>query len=227
MKLSVITPSARGVKELSQLLRDFRNQTANSIPGLYEHIVVYDGVPPQDVVDLMKNHANPQTVFTHIKKDMGNILRAPGTRPRNHGINIAKGEFVYFFDDDDRAKDTLVETLAFGSQDDILCVIQMSCQESRMYKNGKPDEIVLIPEVGLPTFPIICHVGTPCFTVPRAWAVANPWQDEPEHDYRFIKRIVERYRPKINFIPGMLVDVDGLVVKGLRDWVSKPPFYRD
>jgi hypothetical protein len=96
-----------------------------------------------------------------------------------------------------------------------------------MYKNGSPDRIVLIPEVGLPTFPMICHVGTPCFMVPRKWALEEPWQHEPEHDFRFIKRIMDKFKPQVFFSPRMLVDVDGLVLRGLRDWVDFPPFYRN
>lgn len=102
----------------------------------------------------------------------------------------------------------------------------MTCQESRMYKNGSPDRIVLIPEVGLDRFPVCCHVGTPCVMMPRKWALECPWQHEPEHDYRFFARVVEKFRPGIRVTPGMSVDVDGLVLRGMRDWVSMPPFYR-
>jgi len=220
--VSVITPSCRGVKELSQLLRDFRNQTFKS----FEHIICYDGPPPKDVVQLMKNEAAPNTVFVSIDKDMGDMRVAPGTRTRNHGVSIAKGEWVCFFDDDDRAKDTYVETLISNCDENTISVVQMSCQESRMYRNGDPNRIILIPEIGLNFFPVICHVGTPCFMVPRAWAVDLPWQHEPEHDFRFIKRIVEKYKPQVNLVGGMQVDVDGLVTRGMRDFVSIPPFYR-
>ena len=222
-KLSVITPSCRGVKELSQLLRDFRNQTCKD----FDHYIVYDGNPPQDVLDLMKNHkGHPQTVFTSIPKDLGNMMIAPGTKPRNHGTSLAKGEWVYFFDDDDRAKDTLIEVLASVAYQNVMPVVQMSCSEYRQSR-GDPTRIKLIPEVGLPYFPMICHVGTPCFAVRKEWAVAEPWQDEPEHDFRFIKRICERFNPQIRLIPGMQIDVDGLVLRGMRDFVSNPPFYRE
>jgi hypothetical protein len=84
----------------------------------------------------------------------------------------------------------------------------------------------LIPEIGLPYFPIICHVGTPCVMVPRKWALEDPWRYEPEHDFRFIKRIVEKHKPEIHIKHGLQVDVDGLITKGVRDWVSIPPFFR-
>jgi len=49
--ISVITPASRGVKELSQLLRDFRNQTYKD----FEHIIVYDGEPSEEIIFLMNS----------------------------------------------------------------------------------------------------------------------------------------------------------------------------
>jgi glycosyltransferase involved in cell wall biosynthesis len=224
-RISVITPTNRGVKNLDHLIRDFRNQTLPK--DQWEHVIVYDGTPPDDVKVFMKIHEKDYDLkFVSIDKDPGNMQIAPGTRPRNHGVSIASGEYVVFFDDDDRAKDLYLETLSSGTVDDMISVVQMSCQESRMYRNGNPNRIILIPEIGLHEFPVICHVGTPCFIVKRAWALECPWQHEPEHDYRFIKRIVEKYQPRIQISGGMLVDVDRLVTRGLRDWVTHPPFYR-
>jgi len=226
MLISVITPASRGVMALGYLINDFRNQTFPK--ELFEHIIVWDGDIPQDVKDFMDLHKNEYNInFTNISKDVGDMKIAPGTRPRNHGVQIAKGAYVVFADDDDRYKDTYLESLATCiGHDNMISVVQMSCQESRMYKNGNPNRIVLIPEVGLPGFPIICHVGTPCFIVKREWALECPWEHEPEHDFRFIHRIVEKYKPQVNFIGGMAVDVDGLVTRGMKDFVSHPPFFR-
>ena len=222
--ISVITPASRGVKELSQLIRDFRNQTYK----IFEHLIIYDGEPSKDIIDLMKNHKKDYDLkFLWIKKDRENMKIAPGTKPRNYGVSIAKYPYCYFFDDDDRAKDTLLETLISGTHDNTITIVQMSCPQSRIYKNGDPDQIVLIPEIGLHYFPVCCHVGTPCFILKREWAVEEPWQHEPEHDFRFIKRICEKFNPVVQIIGGMQIDVDGLVTKGMKDWVSIPPFYRD
>lgn len=221
-KISVITPTVRDVKQLAILLNDFRNQTFKK----FEHIIVYDGQPPEDVIALMKK-TPPYVRFHHIEKDSGNMKQSPGTNPRNLGIKISLGEYLVFCDDDDRYKDTYLESLISGTKNSTITIVQMSCQQSRMYKNGDPDIILLVPEIGLYAFPVCCHIGTPCFIVRREWAVEEPWQHEPEHDFRFIKRICEKFRPEIRIVGGMQVDVDGLVIKGMKDWVSIPPFYRE
>lgn len=222
--VSVITPASRGVKELSNLFRDFYNQTAKN---LMEHIVVYDGTVPDDVQQLADKYKKLYNLkFTSVSKDLGDMLRSPGTKPRNYGLSLAKGSYVIFADDDDRYKDIFVETHLNGIQENMISVVQMSCSEARIFRNGNPKRIVLVPEVGLPYFPIICHVGTPCCMFPRKWALEDPWRYEPEHDFRFIKRIVEKHKPLIHLKNGMVVDVDGLVTKNIKDWVSKPPFFR-
>lgn len=222
--LSAITPSHRGVKELQNIMNDFRNQTLPK--ESYEHVIVYDGTPPPEITEFMKKDHGYNIQFFSIEKDLGNMSIAPGTKPRNYGIEKARGEYVIFCDDDDRYKDTYCESLVAGMQEGIINVVQMSCQESRMYRNGDPNRVVLVPEVGLPQFPMICHVGTPCFIVPRKWALEDPWREEKEHDFRFIKRIVDKHKPRINIRSGMQVDVDGLVIRDMKDWVTHPPLYR-
>lgn len=223
--VSIVTPTVRGVKELTQLLRDFRNQTLPK--SAWEHIIVFDGTPPQDVVAFVAKMGGSHTKLVSIKKDMGDMRIAPGTIPRNHGAKVARGQFIVFCDDDDRYKDRYVETLLNGAADNALSVTQMTCQLSRMFRDGDPEKWVLVPEVGFPGgFPRICHVGTPCVMMPRKWVIETPWQHEPEHDFRLFKRLVEKYNPEIHFMPGMYVDVDGVVLRGLKDWVSMPPFYR-
>jgi len=219
--ISVIVPSHRTSNELTTILRDFKNQTFKQ----FELIVVYDGTPPQDVLDLMKSHKDIR--FFSIEKDPGNMSIAPGTRPRNYGVQQARGEYCVFCDDDDRYKDTYLEALITGTGNGVINIVQMSCAESRMFRNGDSTRIRLIPEIGLPGFPIICHVGTPCFIVRTEWALQEPWREEKEHDFHFIRRICERFRPQVRIVGGMNVDVDGLVTQGMKDWVSIPPFYRE
>lgn len=223
--LSVITPASKGVRHLEHLIRDFKNQT---LVKQIEHIIVWDGKVPTDVQEFMKIHEKDYNIrFCHVVKDLGDMKNSPGTKPRNHGISISRGEYLVFCDDDDRYKDTYCETLVSNMSNKSITVVQMSCQESRIYRNGNPERTILVPEIDIHQFPVICHVGTPCFCVPKEWAIAEPWRHEPEHDFRFIKRICDRFNPIVQIIGGMLVDVDGIVTRGIRDWVSKPPFYRN
>jgi len=222
--ISVITPVSRGIDHLSHLVRDFHNQTFKN----FEHNIIYDGKPSQNIFDFMKLHEKDYNVkFTWIKKDIGDMNTSPGTNPRNYGIAASTGKFCCFCDDDDRYSDHYLETFASNISDNSIVVVQMSCQTSRIYKDGSPDRTILVPEIGLPTFPIICHVGTPCFCLPTFYARTEPWRHEPEHDFRFIKRICDKFHPEIRIIGGMMIDVDSKVIGTLRDWVSIPPFYRE
>jgi glycosyltransferase involved in cell wall biosynthesis len=222
-KISVITPASRGVKCLTHLINDFKNQTFQD----FEHLIVWDGKVPVEVASFTNIHKNDYNIrLMNVEKDLGNMNQSPGTNPRNHGIQHSQGEYLVFADDDDRYKSSYLEKLLTSTGENHITVVQMSCTESRIYKNGNPNRIILVPEMGLPTFPIICHVGTPCFIVKRKWAIAEPWRHEPEHDFRFIKRICEKYNPVVHIVGGMQVDVDSAVIKNMKDWVTFPPFYR-
>ena len=227
--VSVITPASRGVKELRNLINDFNNQTLKSLKGSFEHILVHDGPPPADVQEFMDRILKKglyDLKFTSISKDTGNMTVVPGTRPRNHGVSLTTGEYCVFCDDDDRYNSRYLERLVEGLDGDTINVVQMACAESRIYTNGNPDRICAVPEIGLPMFPMCGHVGTPCFILKRSWVVDLPWLDEPEHDYRLLKRICLKYNPKIRIIPEIMVDVDGYI-RGMKDWVSMAPFYRE
>jgi glycosyltransferase involved in cell wall biosynthesis len=166
--------------------------------------------------------------FSLMKKDRDALNTAPGTGSRNYGIKCATGDYVCFADDDDRYSDLWLERLLTGCSENSIGVVQMNIAEHKI--NGRQTgQFRLIPEADLKMFPVPCHVGTPCFAVPRTWALDNPWQSEPDHlhDFHFIQRICERYHPSVHIAPGWSVDVDGCQVGQLRDWVSKPPYYRN
>ena len=91
--LSVITPASKGVEHLTHLVRDFKNQTLPR--ALWEHIIIWDGIVPDDVQAFMKEHEHDYNIrFTNIEKDPGNMTIAPGTRPRNKGLELAEGKFT-------------------------------------------------------------------------------------------------------------------------------------
>lgn len=221
--ISVITPASRGIQNLSFLFRDFKNQTFQDM----EHICVYDGRPSEEVINLAEQYKKLYNLkFCSIEKDFGDMHRSPGTKARNYGTSIAKGAFVVFCDDDVRFKDSYLEVLINGMTPNKISVVQVACKESRLFKNGNPNKIAVIPEIGLPTFPIICHVDTANCIFPRKWVLEDPWRYEPEHDYQLIKRIIEKHRPEILMKNGIQADLDGIFVKGIKDFVSIPPYFR-
>jgi hypothetical protein len=57
--------------------------------------------------------------------------------------------------------------------------------------------------------------------IPRKWAIADPWRHEPQHDYRFFKRIVDKYKPPVLIKPGIQVDVGGLLLLDEKDWTHQ------
>jgi len=219
MLISVITAASR-LNHLNQLLRDMRNQTVQDM----EHLIVWDGNIPDEARTLVASAGyNAKLFYSKGKRDP----TAPGTAPRNYGIQRATAPFICFADDDDRYADVWLERLLRGCSDTSIGVVQMNCPEYKI--NGKhTSRFRLIPEVDLKAFPVPCHIGTPCFAVPRQMAVDNPWQSESDHlhDFHFIQRICEKYKPVIHLEPGWSVDVDGAQVGRIRDWVSKPPYWR-
>jgi len=208
-KITVVTPSNRGPAELQRLKMDFHQQTFAG----FEHLIIYDGEPTEEIRDIV---VEGNTKLISIRKSKDKIT---GTTPRNKGIEYAHGDYIVFADDDDRYKSTYLESLM--EHTDIhkneLTVVRMACQESRISRNGNPNRIVCIPERDMPV-PRICHIGTPCFIVPTAWAREQPWRDEPEHDFHFYNRIVQKYKPKITLIEVMQVDVDSETIGDMEIW---------
>lgn len=219
--ISVITPTIDGPKELSVLINDFKNQTFKN----FEHIIIYDGQPPQDVSKYMANM--PSWVkFGYVIKDKLSHSNAKGTRARNEGLKRATGTFVCFADCGfDRYKDTYLEALLSGAAEDAISVVQIGAFENRLFKNGDPTKFRLIPEIGIYEFPVRCHIDTINCLFPKK--LIECWSDEQDHDYVFIKKICDKYHPRINFKGGLYASKDGAFVGNIKDWVSIPPFYRD
>ena len=197
-KISVIVPCSRGVEAIKSIMSDFDQQTFRD----FEMVFVYDGKAPEAVNGFV----------TEIPKSTDSKA-GRGTTPRNYGISLARGEYVVFCDDDDRYRSTYLESLMNFTCDNRLTVVQMMCPESRCVRNGRDNYYLNIPEIGIP-IPSLCHIGTPCFVVKREWALDLPWRDEPNHDYHFYKRIVDKYKPEIFLNPVVMVDVDGKIIRG-------------
>ena len=217
-ELTVICPTSRPVANVLQVIRDFKNQTYRD----FELLIIRDGPYPEGWEDAVQHVLAPNMHYTCIPKSND---KYSGTTLRNKGIELCKTRWISFFDDDDRAKDCYLEYLMSSNHSDRITVTQMAIPKSKV--NGKQSgEITIVPESVLTMFPVLCHCGTPTAAVKTVWAQNFPWQDIPNHDYEFYAEIIKWVKPPVSKIEGAVVDVDGCLTKGLKDWVSKPPFYR-
>ncbi|MCF6182886.1 glycosyltransferase [Lutibacter sp.] len=87
--VSVIIPTYNRPAYLKQTLESIVNQTYTNI----EIIVVDDGSPNEDALDVCKNFET--VTYLKIKNSGG------PSKPRNIGIKKAKGKYIAFLDDDD------------------------------------------------------------------------------------------------------------------------------
>lgn len=96
IKISVIVPTFNNTKEnMDRLIKSFDNQTMNS--DEYEIIFVDDG--SSDFQSFKRLKEIEQERENYIVK--GISPSGWGSKPRNMGTQIAKGEYVFYCDDDD------------------------------------------------------------------------------------------------------------------------------
>ena len=223
-KISVIVPYSKGMKELSQVLRDFKNQIFKD----FELLIIHNGKYTQEFISFTNSiKCDSNVLFTWVKKDFKNKFSSNHAQLKNYGATIATGDYVVFCDEEDRHSDTYLETLMQYTFNDTIGICQASCQETSIDKNGSTDRYKLVPEIGLYDFPVINHIKASCLLIKKEWALALPWNDTYNNDYFYIKDIYKVFKPQIHLLPGMKIDTKGLVTKNIRDWVSIPPFYRN
>jgi glycosyltransferase involved in cell wall biosynthesis len=212
-KLAVITPCSKGLEHVEHLLHDMNNQTFRD----FEHFIIRDGYSTFEMMDLISSYSSKYKLwYTAV---IGGKSEYPGTIFRNYGLEQAKHcDYVVFCDDDDRYKSTYLETLMSGIDQDTITICQMTVQESRIWKDASPYQFVNVPRVG-DKIPNKCLIGTPCFCVPYHMAVKATWHDVPDHDFDFINRICKHFEPKIRVNYSAQIDVDGLTIKNLKDWI--------
>ena len=103
MELSIIVPVYNVEQYLEKCLRSLVEQTLDK--RRYEIIVVNDGSPDhsQEIIDKFSGeYAN----IIAVKKENGGLSDA-----RNHGIQMAKGEYLAFVDSDDYVDTHMYETM--------------------------------------------------------------------------------------------------------------------
>lgn len=187
---------------MKQLRKCFKAQTIKD----FEHIIVYDGVPPNDVRDFLLAE---DVIFDYLPvKD-----NRYGTAPRNRGIELASGEFIIFADDDDYYHINYLKAfLDLSPDNESLCVVKMD------------DYGRIIPGAPLHLFPRGCDIGTPQCCFPSIW-LNNPgirwgWKGDYAHDYQFISLCITTFKPKIKISSCVVVaarNVGRLKKEGLSD----------
>lgn len=91
MKVSVIIPTYNAEKYLTETLESVLNQTIND----YEVITVNDG-SKDNSLSILREYESKYDNLVVIDKENGGPSAA-----RNAGLEIAKGDFIFFFDSDD------------------------------------------------------------------------------------------------------------------------------
>ena len=87
MKLSIIIPFNRYIHYLYDCLESIKNQNLTD----YEVLLVVDAI--EDVKDKIHKYDLPITLIESGEATVG--------KKRNMGLNLAKGDYVYFLDSDD------------------------------------------------------------------------------------------------------------------------------
>ena len=108
-KISVIIPAYNAEKYLTKTLDSVVSQT---LPlSEYEIIVVNDGSSDHTAA-ILETYKKIYSNITVVNKENGGPSSA-----RNAGLNIAKGEYIYFFDADDILINTALENLFLRAQE--------------------------------------------------------------------------------------------------------------
>ena len=120
-KISVIIAAYNAEEYLSETLDSIFLQTMND--SEYEVIIINDG-SSDSTLDILNSYKQTYSNLIIIDKENGGPSSA-----RNAGLDIAKGEYVFFFDADDilegDALSTMYET-ASEKQADLLIIILLN-----------------------------------------------------------------------------------------------------
>ena len=103
LKISVIIPAYNAEKYLTEALDSVVSQTMSDSD--YEIIIVNDG-SSDHTADILEKYKNLYSNITVINKENGGPSSA-----RNAGLDIASGEYIYFFDADDLLINNSLEAL--------------------------------------------------------------------------------------------------------------------
>lgn len=110
-KISVIVPIYNSEKYISECIESVLNQTYKN----FELLLVDDGSKDSSG-DICRKYEKQDDRIKYIYKENGGVSSA-----RNHGVQIAAGEYIAFVDSDDIVKPEILETLIHGNSDFSMC----------------------------------------------------------------------------------------------------------
>jgi glycosyltransferase involved in cell wall biosynthesis len=171
MRLSVITSTWNRPLELRNCITQYQKQSRNDT----EHIVVSDG--PCDANKAICDGLN----YHELPEHMGN-----GNYAKDLGIEVARGEYVCFWDDDNKFCDCAIEqSLAATRNNNDICLVQIWDNKYRRMLLPEFDEFPGYFEFG--------KIDTGCLIVKRSYAIQEKWSEyERAGDWKWISKIFIR-----------------------------------
>lgn len=106
MRLSIITPYYNTLEEIKELAKVLEPQLTDDI----EWIIIDDGCHEKELDKLKAN-------VIHLKQNSG-----VAGKPRNIGLDNAKGEYIAFIDSDDMVSEDYIKTIVKHLNTDILFI---------------------------------------------------------------------------------------------------------
>lgn len=177
------------------MLLSMISRMAEQIAGLsipVEHLVVSDGID-----DMARVICDGRARYAECLKHKGIY----GGNCRDLGIAEAKGEWVWFADDDDFYPSSCLATIAenIGPSVDAI-LFQMRFMTPEREWKVVPDRYAGRLGSG--------NVGTPCVVLRRQFAVMEKWDTQPpryDNDYVYYERIW-RHKPRVRFVQQVIVE---------------------
>ncbi len=105
--ISIIVPFHKGEAYLRDCLDSLRDQTYHDI----EVLLICDHVPEEDIA-FLKDYHTEFPIRIHRLKDKSGVAAA-----RNLGLDMARGEYVYFLDSDDYLYGNTLENMVLAAQE--------------------------------------------------------------------------------------------------------------
>jgi glycosyltransferase involved in cell wall biosynthesis len=201
-QVSIITITKNRAELLKRAIKSVLSQTYTD----FEYIII-DGASTDKTTEVVKSFNDPRIVYVRLEKDMDPIVLC-----MDYAVNISRGEYITFLDDDDEylpakieRQYNLIETLSaeYGC---VYC--WMDYYDARSNMLLKEHHPIVRGNVFYDSLEEQAIGGTPTLFMRRkVYIEVNGWNKELKviTDWEFNTRIAQRYL--IDFVPEVLVKV--------------------